>query len=68
VVKEMSPWLTITSVGDAEHDATNNYRRYSEYTVSLRKAGNICLTIDDDGMLYYPPHLKKHWKPRKADT
>ena len=66
-VKEMSPWLTITSVGEAEHDATDNYRRYSEYTVSLRKAGDICIEIADDGMLYYPPHLKDHWKPRKTD-
>jgi competence protein ComEC len=32
-VKAMSPWLTITSVADAEHDATENYRRYSRYTV-----------------------------------
>jgi len=66
-VKEMSPWLTITSVGEAEHDATDNYRRYSEYTVSLRKAGDICIEIADDGVLYYPPHLEDHWKPRKAD-
>ncbi len=66
-VKEMSPWLTITSVGEAEHDATDNYRRYSEYTASLGKAGDICIKIDDDGTLYYPPHLKEHWKPRKTD-
>lgn len=37
-VKAMSPWLTITSVAEAEHDATPSYRRYSDYTVSLRKA------------------------------
>ena len=66
-VKEMSPWLTITSVGEAEHDATDNYRRYSDYTVSLRKAGDICIEIADDGTLYYPPHLKDHWKAKKTD-
>lgn len=66
-VKEMSPWLTITSVGEAEHDATENYRRYSTYTVSLRKAGDICIEIADDGTLYYPPDLPNHWKPKKID-
>lgn len=62
-VKTMSPWLTITSVADAEHDATENYRRYSRYTVSLRKAGDIKITIADDGTLYYPKLIERHWKP-----
>jgi beta-lactamase superfamily II metal-dependent hydrolase len=66
-VKEMSPWLTITSVGEAEHDATENYRRYSTYTVSLRKAGDICIEIADDGTLYYPSDLPNHWKPKRTD-
>lgn len=66
-VKKMAPWLTITSVGEAEHDATENYRRYSNYTVSLRKAGDIRIEIGDDGTLYYPPDLPNHWKPRKTD-
>ena len=61
-VKAMAPWLTITSVADAEHDATENYRRYSEYTVSLRKAGDILITIADDGTLYYPRGIETHWK------
>jgi len=63
-VKEMAPWLTITSVGEAAHDATRNYRRYSEYTVSLRKAGDIRIEVDDNGTLYYPKEIEKHWKPK----
>jgi competence protein ComEC len=63
-VKAMSPWLTITSVADAEHDATENYRRYSRYTVSLRKAGDVRITIADDGTMYYPPSIEGHWKPQ----
>ena len=63
-VKEMSPWLTITSVGEVAHDATNNYRRYSNHTVSLRKAGDIKITIDDDGTLYYPRKIEQYWKPQ----
>jgi competence protein ComEC len=65
-VKEMSPWLTITSVGEKEHDATENYRRYSTYTVSLRKAGDIRITIADDGTLVYSPNVAEHWKPQKT--
>ncbi len=65
-VKEMSPWLTITSVGEAEHDATDTYRRYSEHTVSLRKCGDIKITIDDTGKLLYSPNIEAHWKPRKT--
>lgn len=64
-VKAMAPWLTITSVGEAEHDATDNYRQYSDYTVSLRKAGDICVTINDDGKWFYSPDLSKYWKPKK---
>lgn len=63
-VKEMAPWLTITSVTERAHDATQNYRRYSDYTVSLRDAKDIKITINDDGTLYYPPHLEDHWRPR----
>lgn len=63
-VKAMAPWLTITSVAEAEHDATPNYRRYSQYTVSLRKAGDVQITIADNGMLYYSPNIEAYWKPR----
>jgi competence protein ComEC len=63
-VKEMSPWLTITSVGDKEHDATDNYRRYSTYTVSLLKAGDFTIEIGDDGILYYSPNIANCWKPQ----
>jgi len=63
-VKTMSPWLTITSVAETEHDATSSYRQYSQKTVSLRKAGNIKITVADDGMLYYPQNLEEHWKPK----
>ena len=66
-VKKMSPWLTITSVADKNHDATQNYRRYSDYTVSLRDAKDIKITIGDDGILYYPKHLKEHWKPQTSN-
>lgn len=66
-VKKMSPWLTITSVTEKAHDATRNYRRYSDYTVSLRNAKDIRIKIDDDGTLYYPPHLEEHWKPKLTD-
>jgi competence protein ComEC len=66
-IKEMAPWLTITSVGEAAHDATNNYRRYSTYTVSLRKAGDKRIEISDDGTLYYPRHIEQYWKPQKKE-
>lgn len=65
-VKAMSPWLTITSVGQTEHDATESYRQYSDYTVSLRDAGDIRIRIDDDGKWYYEPDLSQHWKTKKA--
>jgi competence protein ComEC len=65
-VEEMSPWLTITSVGEKEHDATESYRRYSKYTVSLRKTGDIRITIQDDGKLLYSPNVGEHWKPQKT--
>lgn len=61
-VKEMAPWLTITSVGQADHDATRKYRQYSEYTVSMRFTGNIKITIKDDGTIVYPNVLEDHWK------
>lgn len=64
-VEEMSPWLTITSVGEKEHDATESYRRYSKHTVSLRKAGDIRITIQDDGKLLYSPNVAEHWKPQE---
>jgi competence protein ComEC len=64
-VKEMAPWLTITSVGEAEYDATRSYRQYSEHTVSLRKSGDIRFTINDDGSCtYYPPNLPDVWKDK----
>ena len=63
-VKEMSPWLTITSVANKDHDATQNYRRYSQHTVSLRDAGDIVITIDDSGQLYYSGHIENHWKDK----
>jgi beta-lactamase superfamily II metal-dependent hydrolase len=66
-VKEMSPWLTITSVGERAHDATENYRRYSNYTVSLRKAGDIAIMVDDNGVLWYPEEISQHWKELKND-
>jgi len=62
-VKKMSPWLTITSVGEAAHDATANYRRYSEHTVSLRRSGDIRIRVDEAGKLYYSPNVEEHWKP-----
>jgi competence protein ComEC len=65
-VKEMAPWLTITSVGEKEYDATESYRRYSTYTVSLRKAGDIRITINDDGTLLYSPNVAGHWKPKRT--
>jgi beta-lactamase superfamily II metal-dependent hydrolase len=65
-VKEMSPWLTITSVGEIEHDATENYRRYSTHTVSLRKSGNIRITIEDTGRLLYSSNVEEHWKSQKV--
>lgn len=61
-VKEMSPWLTITSVGNPDHDATRKYRQYSTHTVSMRKVGDIVITIRDDGTLVYPSNLPDHWQ------
>ena len=67
-VKAMSPWLTITSVGQAEHDATESYRQYSDYTVSLRDVGDIRITINDDGQWFYAPDLSAHWKGKKVNS
>ena len=67
-VKALSPWLTITSVGQTEHDATESYRQYSDYTVSLRDAGDIRITINDDGQWYCDPDLSHHWKPKKTQV
>lgn len=64
-VKALSPWLTITSVGQAEHDATELYRQYSDYTVSLRDTGDIRVTIHENGQWFYEPSLPPHWKPKK---
>lgn len=66
-VKLMAPWLTITSVTEREHDATENYRRYSSYTVSLRDAGSFSVEIGDDGTLYYPPSVLRFAKPKRDD-
>lgn len=63
----MSPWLTIPSVTEEAHDATQNYRRYSDYTVSLRDTQDIKIGIDDDGTLYYAPKLENHWRPKLAN-
>jgi beta-lactamase superfamily II metal-dependent hydrolase len=63
-VKEMSPWLTVTSVGEVAHDATDNYRRYSTHTVSLRDAGDIQITVHDDGRWSYSSNVAQHWKPK----
>jgi len=63
-VEEMAPWLTITSVGQKAHDATGSYRRYSTYTVSLRDAGDIVITINDDGSWTYSSNAAAHWKPK----
>jgi competence protein ComEC len=63
-VKEMSPWLTITSVGDTQHDATKKYRQYSDYTVSMRKTGDIAVTIKDDGTIVYPDKLTEYWQAK----
>jgi competence protein ComEC len=63
-VKAMSPWLTITSVADADHDASENYRRYSENTVSLRDTGSFFIEVTDDGVLHYPTVLQQHWSPK----
>lgn len=65
-VKEMSPWLTITSVGQREHDATEKYRQYSDYTVSMRFTGDIRIAIEDDGKLRYPDVLEEHWRPKRT--
>ena len=65
-VEEMSPWLTITSVGEKAHDATENYRRYSDYTASLRKTEDISITIEDNGSISYPSELEDHWKPKRT--
>ncbi len=64
-VKEMAPWLTITSVGEKAHDATESYRRYSTHTVSLRDAGDIRITVNDDGTWTYSPNVAQHWKPKR---
>jgi len=63
-VKAMSPWLTVTSVAQAEYDATESYRRYSTHTVSLRDSGDIQITISDDGVLHYPSDIEKVWKDK----
>lgn len=67
-VTEMAPWLTITSVGQKAYDATDSYRRYSNYTVSLRDAGNVVITVDDDGQWYYSSNVAEHWKPKLTDA
>lgn len=66
-VKAMSPFLTVTSVTEREYDATENYRRYSYYTVSLRDFGTFSIEIGDDGELRYPQGIFNYAKPRKAE-
>ena len=60
-VKQMAPWLTITSVGQKAYDATEKYRRDSDYTVSLRDAGDIKIIVRDDGVIEYPSAIEAHW-------
>jgi hypothetical protein len=64
----MSPWLTITSVGQAEHDATDIYRQGTDYTVSLRDTGDVLITINDDRRWNYEPIVAQHWKPTKVQA
>lgn len=63
-VKEMSPWLTITSVEDEDHEATPRYRQYSNRTVSLRKAGDITVTVADDDKWYISSNAESVWKDK----
>jgi beta-lactamase superfamily II metal-dependent hydrolase len=63
-VREMAPWLTITSVGAIEHDATDSYREHSDYTVSLRQAGTIRIEITDEGRIRVSPNARENWKRR----
>jgi competence protein ComEC len=65
-VEAMSPLLTITSVGEKEHDATPKYRRYSQYTVSLRETGSFRIEITDDGRIVYYGDLEKYWRPKTS--
>ena len=49
-LKHMSPQYTIVSVGKKpDTDASNKYRKYSEYVWSTRWKGTIKITIDDAG-------------------
>ena len=64
----MSPWLTITSVAQEEHDATDLYRQYSQHTVSLRNAGDVRITVNDDGKWFYSPDLQPHWEDKKPSV
>jgi hypothetical protein len=33
--------------------------------VSLRKAGDVVITIDDGGKLWYPEEIENHWKEKR---
>lgn len=51
-VKQMSPVVTIVSVGKKPStDATNKYKQYCDNVWSTRWKGNIVLSIDDDGKM-----------------
>ena len=40
--------------------------RPTDRTVSLRKAGDIRITIEDEGQITYDPaSVAQHWKPKK---
>ncbi len=51
---------------DHMHDATDGYPGYSEHTVSLRRAGDTWIKIDDNGDLYYPKAIEEHWKEKAS--
>jgi len=53
-VKLMNPYLTVVSIGKKPStDASNKYGRYSGNVFSTRWCGNIKITIQDDGQMYY---------------
>jgi len=67
-IKKMSPYLTITSVPGTQHDATENYRRYSQYTASLRDTGSFYIEIDHWGDVKIPPEVMNKAKPMKKEV
>ncbi len=54
------------SLGEKQgYDATESYRRHSDHTVSLRKVGDIRITVEDDGTLRYSQNIEEHWRPKR---